>query len=194
TTWGATSLSWHFLEKQSSGEHAVDRLEVSILRGSKTFEGGLLEGQWGLGEVVWDDDDGILDFTPAGGRLGFDLMGDLVQGQMGLDVRARWRFDKDERPLDASLGVPLGVLASTPEDRPPFAYLGLRVRPGIGFLGPAKSFQMDTSVLTGFGYAVVRGEEIDLLLALDYSLDHASLTSRGQSVVHTFSAGVKSRF
>ncbi len=193
-TWAATSLSWHFLENESSNEHPVDRLETSILRGQKTFEGGLLEGRWGLGGFVWDDDDGILDFTPAGGRLGFDLLGDLVQGEIGLDVRARWLLDVTERSLDASLGVPLGVSASTPEDRPPFAYLGLRVRPGIGFLGPAKPFQVDTSLSGGVGYAVVRGEEIDLLLALDYSLNHASLTSRGQSVVHTFSAGVKSRF
>jgi len=194
TTWAATKLSWHFLENTGSDEHPIDRLEVSVLKGQKTFEGGLLDGYWTLGELVWDDDEGFLDFTPAGGLLGFDLSGDLIQGEIGLDVRARWRFELEERPLDASLGVPIGVLATTPEDRPPFAYMGFRVRPGIGFLGPASAFQVDTKLLGGFGYAVVRGEEIDLLLSLDYSLDHASLTSRGSSVAHTFSAGVKSRF
>lgn len=193
-SWVPLNLSWHFLKTEPFEEHPIDRLEISALHGNKIFEGGLLNAQWVLGALVWDDDDGILDFTPAGGSVGFDLVGDLVSGEIGLDVRGRWRYEQADRPLDASLGIPVGVSASTPEDRPPFAHLAFGVRPGIGFLGPEKPFGVDINLVSGIGYAVVRGEDIDLLLGLDYSLNHASLTSRGQSVVHTFSAGITSRF
>ena len=42
-TWAATSLSWHFLENESSNEHPVDRLETSILRAHSSSAVSALE-------------------------------------------------------------------------------------------------------------------------------------------------------
>ncbi len=190
--WAPFSVSWHFLEADGD-EAALDALDVSVLTGRTEFEEGLLTGAWSLGNLVLDDDDGLLDLTPIRGMATFFLAGDLVQGGMGLDVRMRW-LDPSPRSSSLTLGIPLELTAKTPEDRPPFAHGGIAVRPGVHLWGEPEGLQWDASARAGFGYAVVRGETVDFTLGLDYEVDFRDTTARGVSVVHTFAAGAAARF
>jgi hypothetical protein len=190
--WAPFSVSWHFLEADKD-EAALDSLDVSVLAGRTEFEGGLLTGGWSLGNLVLDDDDGIVDLTPVRGMATFFLAGDLVQGGMGLDVRTRW-LDPSPRSSSLTLGIPLELTAKTPDDRPPFAHGSVSVRPGVHLWGEPVGLQWDAAAQAGFGYAVVRGETVDFTLGLDYEVGFRDTTARGVSVVHTFAAGAAARF
>jgi hypothetical protein len=190
--WAPFSVSWHFLEADGD-EVALDALDVAVLAGRTEFEEGLLTARWSLGNLVLDDDDGILDLTPVRGLATFFLAGDLVQGGMGLDVRMRW-VDPTPRTSAFTLGIPLELTAKTPEDRPPFAHGGISVRPGVHLWGEPEGLQWDATAWAGLGYAVVRGETVDFTLGLDYEVGFRDTTARGNSVVHTFAAGAAARF
>jgi hypothetical protein len=190
--WAPFSVSWHFLESDGD-EAALDSLDVSVLEGRTEFEEGLLTGSWSLGNLVVDDDDGLLDLTPVRGMATFFLAGDLVRGGMGLDVRMRW-LDPSPRASSLTLGIPLELTAKTPEDRPPFAHGGIAIRPGVHLWGEPEGIQWDAAARAGFGYAVVRGETVDFTLGLDYEVGFRDTTARGVSMVHTFAAGAAARF
>ena len=107
--WAPFSVSWHFLEADGD-EAALDALDVSVLTGRTEFEEGLLTGAWSLGNLVLDDDDGLLDLTPIRGMATFFLAGDLVQGGMGLDVRMRGQASV-QRHTGSMYGMWAGVPA-----------------------------------------------------------------------------------
>jgi len=190
--WAPISLSWHFLGS-ADDEGDLDALSFAVLRGGKEFEEGLLLGAWTLGAFLRDDDDGVTDLIPVRGLASFFLVGDLVKGGMGLDLRARV-LDGGGRTPSFTLGIPLELSAFTPMDRPPFAHGSVGVRPGVHLAGEPEKFQIDGTAKGGIGYAVVRGETVDFTLGLDYEISYRNTTARGASTVHTFSAGASARF
>ncbi len=190
-SWAPVELTWLYLADDLA--ESIDRLSVSVLMGEQDLEGGRVHALYRAGRVIYDQDQGTTDLVLGEGGLAVELRGDFVRLLLGGDLQARLRNSLEEDKWTASLGLPVGIAGSTPEDRPPYASFEAILRPGIRLVG-SDSFVWNAQIKTEVGYALVRGEDLDLLVSAQYALRADSLTATGMMMAHRFGVGVGAWF
>ena len=168
---------------------SIDRIELSVLQGSRGFESSLVNAAYGAGIFTYDVEAGFLDVTAGEGGVSFPIWGDLIQGQLGLDLRTRLLFPEEESTsLHLSMGIPFEIGAQTPQDRPQFASLDLGLRPGVRIIGEAP-MTFETYAKTAVGYALVQASDVEIKTALTYEFHYDNATIHSNYWAHRFNIG-----
>lgn len=174
---------------ESNPVASIDRIELSVLQGTRGFETSLVQASYRAGSLDYDVEAGFLDITAGEGGVRFPIWGDLIQGQLGLDLRTRFLFPEEEgTSILLSMGIPFEIGAYTPQDRPQFASLDVGLRPGIRLIGETPmTFQ--TYAKTAVGYAIVQASDVEIKTALTYEFHYDNATIHPRYWAHRFNVG-----
>ncbi len=130
-----------------------------------------------------------MDVTAGEGGVSFPIWGDLIQGQLGLDLRGRLLFPEEEgTSFHLSMGIPFEIGAHTPQDRPQFASMDLGLRPGVRIIGESP-MTFETYAKTAVGYALVQASDVEIKTALTYEFHYDNATIHSNYWAHRFNIG-----
>jgi hypothetical protein len=201
-TWARAHLAFGFL----ADEDRIDRIDGTVLVLRRGLEKGQVHYDVRFGDAFWDQDIGVVEVTPAGGRLDVLLAGEYLHLVVGADVYGRQRWilvgsagdivgsPAREHQYGLFLGIPLGVRLQTSASRPLGASLGLVGRPGIGLVASDRVI-FDGDARAEGSYTLVQGEDMSLVAALSADLHVDTWTSYEESsVVGTLMAGMSVKF